>query len=219
MHVEEEKVLWGGWDHVHQKSDSDFSLSLVTLCSDPSDARDMAPHSPVLGHCQECTLSLTQFGRCFLLPKPWLPLSTGGSSFTPVKGESLGLWQQWRGHRLLGAGGFRVCPVLVPACPISLHNGWDPKAMASQRDPSLAAPTTKATFQRLLHSVLLREGSIAGAGDSGGDTWGHKRELRNGERGGDVRMHKRRHRKGYSSRCRNRTGLGKTFEEKSSLLG
>lgn len=30
--MEEEKVLWGGWDHVHQKSDSDFSLSLVTLC-------------------------------------------------------------------------------------------------------------------------------------------------------------------------------------------
>lgn len=188
------------------------------ISSDLSDARDMAPPSPVHGHCWECILSLTQSnGRFFLLPKPWLHLSTGSSSLTPVKGESLGLWQQRRRHRLLSAGGFRVCPVLVPVCPISLHNGWDPKAMASQRDPSPVAPTTKATFQKFLRSVELRQGSTAGAGDSGGGTWRQKRELGSKERGGDVRMHKRRHRKGYSSR--NRTGLGTTFEGKGSLQG
>lgn len=74
--------------------------------------------------------------------------------------------------------------MLVPVSPVSLHNGWDTKAMGSQRGPSPAVPT------------VLREGSMAGAGGSGGDTWGHKRELKSRETGGDVRTHKRRHGKG-----------------------
>lgn len=36
--------------------------------SDPSDARDLAPHSPAHRHCQECTLGLTQSNGRFFSP-------------------------------------------------------------------------------------------------------------------------------------------------------
>lgn len=168
----------------------------------------MTPQSPVHGHCQECTLSLTQSdGRSFLLPKPWLHLGTGGSSLTLVKGESLGFGSSGGDTGCLvqkGSGSVLYWSQFVPS--LSIMDGI-PRPSPGQRGPSPAAPTTKATkatFQKLPHSVELRKGSTPGAGNSGEDTWGHKRGLGSGERGGDVRMPERRHRKGCSSRYRRR---------------
>lgn len=136
---------------------------------DPSDARDMAPHSPVYGHCRECTLGLTQSNKRFFSPSKALAVPEHRGFFFDSCKRVLGFGssggtQAAQCRRVQG-----LSPLSQLVLSLSIM-GPQGHGQSEASHPSPAAPTTTATSQKLLHSVVLREGGTAGAGSSGGDT-------------------------------------------------
>lgn len=152
---------------------------------DPSDARDMAPHSPVYGHCRECTLGLTQSNKRFFSPSKALAVPEHrGFFFDPCKrvlgfGSSGGT-QAAQCRRVQG-----LSPT-VPVSPVSLHNGT-PRPWPVRGIPSQPCCTN---YNSYFSKVTPFSSAKGGWHCWGRQLWrGHNRELKSGERRGDLRMH------------------------------